>query len=599
MKVIPKRTIEAVRFQNDIGEVLSSYLNLQRAGSNFRCLCPFHKEKTPSFHVNSQRQIFHCFGCGVGGDVFKFLMQYEGVDFAMAVKMLAERVGIPIDLEEGDGDASDKSLLLKVHAELSQFYRRCLEQMSSAERARRYLEERDLGGEIADEFLIGYAPDRWDSCIRWGREHKHGTEALEKCGLILKSSRPDAATDYYDRFRNRIMFPITDEQSRVIGFSGRTLDKDPKAAKYVNSPETPLFSKSRILYALDKARRHIVESREAIVCEGQIDVIRCHQAGFPTAVACQGTAFTEDHARILNRYADSVVIVFDPDKAGQDAAVRAAATFMAAGLAVGVASLPPGEDPDSYVRKEGAEGFRSVLGRAMSAVGFQIDSLSQRENVRSEVGVMRVARAVLATISRSPNAVQRAKLVQEAAHRLGLPASALQDDLRHVLRRAHRADPPDEGESRQSPSHPPEEVALCEHMANVTDHPELADLVRAYLPLDLLADTVCRKIVESSLASLEHGRPMQEVIREMGDPDGELQRLSAQVQMAPSKATGNEFTRADAVKDSILRIWQRKLRAERGGLEDGDPMRRQLTLDLKNLGRWETGAPVIECHMVE
>jgi len=431
-RVIPKQTLEDIRFRNDIVDVIGAYMPLQRAGSAFKALCPFHREKTPSFQVNPQRQIYHCFGCGAGGDVFSFVMQHEGLDFAGAARMLAQRAGLRLELEEGEdgGAASEKDQLYKIHQELARFYRRCLLEMRSAEPARVYLAQRDLAGPVGEEFLIGYAPNRWDSALRWGEKHRYAVEMLEKAGLVLPRSRPEGSSGHYDRFRHRVMFPIRDEQNRVIAFSGRALETADTTAKYLNSPETPIFRKSRVLYAMEKARRHIVESREAILCEGQIDVIRCHQAGFTTAVASQGTAFTEEHAHVLRRYADGAVLVFDPDRAGQDAAVKTAALFLAAGLAVRVASLPEGDDADSFIRKCGADAFRAALDRAQSAIGFQVRVLSGREDQTTEVGAMRIARAALRTIRASPNAVQRARLIEEAAGLLNLPPTALQEEYR-------------------------------------------------------------------------------------------------------------------------------------------------------------------------
>ncbi|MBN1557929.1 MAG: DNA primase, partial [Lentisphaerae bacterium] len=486
-KIVPKRVLEEIRFRNDIVETVSRCLDLKRSGNTFKALCPFHKEKTPSFHVNPQRQIYHCFGCGAGGDVFAFVQQYEGVDFMTAVRMLAERAGVQLDLEDGEPGVSNKQALFDLLADVAQRYHRVLLETKSGARARRYLAQRDLSEAVIADFQIGYAPNRWDAVLNWGRKQKFPVERLEEAGLIVAGSKPGAQGRYYDRFRNRVMFPIRDEQGRVIGFSGRTLDDAADAAKYVNSPETPVFRKSRVLYGLDRARRAVTEAREAILCEGQIDVIRCHQAGFPAAVAPQGTALTEDQVRMVRRYADGVVLVFDPDRAGQDAAVRAAGVAIGAGLAVRVAALPPGQDPDTLIRERGARAFGEILEQAGSAVHFQIEVLSRRENVRSEVGLMRVARAVLGTISRTPNAVQRAALVQEAASLLNIPVSALQDDLRTAMRRSRGTAPARggaaDGTARRS-ARPLEEVELCEHLARVDDLPEIGVIVSQYLPLE-------------------------------------------------------------------------------------------------------------------
>jgi len=603
-RIIPKRTLEDIRIRNDIVDVIGAHFNLKRAGSSFKALCPFHKEKTPSFHVNQQRQIFHCFGCGAGGDVFRFIMMYESVDFVSAAKMLADRAGVTLELEEGEaGEAAGKQILYRIHEELAQFYRRCLLQTKGARGARDYLAKRGLSDETTEAFSIGYAPDRWDAALKWAQKHKYSVQLLEAAGLILKASKPTARSEFYDRFRNRLMFPIRDEQGRVIGFSGRSLGGQDKGAKYINSPETPLFRKSRVLYALDKARRPIVESREALICEGQIDVIRCHARGFETAVAPQGTALTEDHARILRRYADSACIVFDPDRAGEDAAIRTAEVFMDVGLAVRVASLPHGEDPDSFLSSKGAEAFRGVVESAGSAVGYQVRVLSSRENAESEVGLMRIAKAVLRTISHSPNAVQKAKLLQEAAERLDLPAKALEDDLRHMLRTAstyQRSGPEQGGVSppKSSSEKPAEEVALCEHMVHIDESPDTADLVAKYLRLDIITDPDCRSLIRMALESAKDGRPLQDLLREDDGTSEALETFAVQVQMAPSKITGKEFSRTDAVRSLILALWRRTLTRERDNLGEDDAERRsQITYDLNRLKTWEQGESIIEIEL--
>ncbi|MDA0576463.1 MAG: DNA primase [Verrucomicrobia bacterium] len=614
-KLISKQQLEDIRFRNDIVEVVGTYITLKRAGGAFKALCPFHKEKTPSFTVTPQRQIFHCFGCGAGGDVFGFVMQHEGVDFGMAARMLAERAGIHLELEEGaGGEAGDKAALYKIHTGVAAFYQRCLDEMKSAAHARAYLETRALSAEIVKDFLIGYAPERWDAILQWAEKNGFTDAQLELAGLLVRSERTDARHARYDRFRNRMMFPIRDEQGRVIGFSGRALDDQTQPAKYINSPETPLFKKSRVLYAIDRARKSIVDAGEAIVCEGQIDVIRCHEAGFTHAVAAQGTAFTDDHARIIKRYADSVVLVFDPDRAGQDAAVRAAGVFMQAGLAVRVAALPPKQDPDAFIRTQGKEAFGALIQKAVSVVDFQVGVLSTREDVRSEVGVMRISRAVLQTILQSPNAVLRARLTQEASARLGLPTSALLDDLRQLQSRERRAAAQSASVTEAGAEHgaiheavrPAVEVELCEHLCHVVNEPEVGELVRNYLPLKMFRDASCRRVADACLRAAESGEGLHSLLEADPDVDQVVLRLAAAVQSAPGKIRGAERGRADAVRDIILNLWRRELKSERENLEraekqnptsDGHARSKQLTIDLDALKTWENGLGIIEIEM--
>lgn len=620
MLKVSHAVLEEIRLNNDIATVIGSYITLQRSGSNLKALCPFHKEKSPSFMVNAARQSFHCFGCGAGGDVFRFVMDYEKVDFMTAVKMLAQRSGIRLKLESAeDDDQSDKAALYEINAQIAKFYQQILLKQPEGAAARKYLASRDLSKEVVDEFMIGFAPDRWDTVLRWA-EKKFKREQLEAAGLIIPARpRPDepASTEtqarWYDRFRNRLMFPIQDEQARVVGFSGRVLAAEVEAAKYVNTPETALFRKGHILYALNKARRAIVEAREAIVCEGQIDVIRCHMAGFTTAVAAQGTAFTADHARILKRYADSIVLVFDADRAGQDAALRAADTFLQVGLVVRIAALPSDDDPDSLIRrKDGANAFRQILQAAKSALDFQIDVLSGREKPDTEAGLMRLASAVVAAIARTPNAVQQDLLLRQAAVRLAVPEAALQRELDKVLKRSRPA------VAAATPqkavpvtARPIKELALTEHLvANL----ELVGLVRKYLPLELVTDDACRRLIKLCLQAEENKRDLMSIIAEQDNEERELSRFAAQTLAAPAKIKSDFSSQEESVKSLILGVrtvaLQRRrneieqiLRASRVnlaaklGVSEGkklDMEYTQLGYDIAKFKHWDTAVPIME-----
>lgn len=617
---VPHAVLEEIRLNNDVATVIGAYFTLQRSGSTFKALCPFHKEKTPSFMVNPQRQSYHCFGCGAGGDVFRFVMDYEKVDFMTAVKMLAQRAGIRLKLEsDGDNGQPGKEALYEINALVAKLYQQFLLKHPEGEAARKYLASRDLPASVVEEFMIGFAPERWDTVLRWA-ERKHTREQLEAAGLIIPARpRPEDPTPaesparWYDRFRNRLMFPIQDEQGRVVGFSGRVLAAEVEAAKYVNTPETVLFRKGHILYALHKARRAIVDSREAIVCEGQIDVIRCHLAGFTTAVAAQGTAFTADHARILKRYADSIVLVFDADRAGQDAALRAADTFLQVGLVVRIAALPAGEDPDSLIRrKEGPAEFRNLLQGAKSALDFQIDVLTGREKPDTEAGLMRLASAVVATIARTPNAIQQARLIQQAAARLAVPETALQHELDKVLKRSRpvvTAPVPPKAEPAMPRSN--KELALAEHLAA---NLELAGLVRKYLPLDLVADLPCRQVIQACLQAEQSKRDVMSIIAEQDNEERDLSRFVAQTLAAPSKIKSDFATREESVKSLILGIRTAALQRRRKEIEKQCPAVRvgaeskmiptedkkleaeytQLGYDIRNLKQWDTAVPVME-----
>ncbi len=603
--MISKAVLDDIRFRCDIVDVVDAYITLPRKSGAIKTLCPFHKEKTPSFHVNQQRQMFHCFGCGAGGDVFRFVMMHEQVDFMTAVRILAEKAGVPLEFEQGSPAASEREQILAVQEKLAQAYHTMLRKSPEAQEARDYLARRGLNADIQESFLIGYAPDKRDAIFQWAQKNGFSPSILQLAGVLAgRNEEGHGASAFYDRFRGRIMFPIRNEQGRVIGFSGRTLLKDAKTAKYVNSPETPVFRKSQVLYALDKARREIAEKREAIVCEGQIDVIRCHQAGFTQAVAAQGTAFTDDHARILRRYADGVILVFDSDEAGRNAALKASAVFLRAGLAVRVASLPTGEDPDSLILREGAASFSRILQQSASALDFQINLLLTREDIRTEAGLLRVSRAVLATICQAPNAIQRDILLNNAARRLNVAVSALQSEIRPLLRKTGQ--PETEVPPSGTSDIPRNEELLAEHLGAC---PELAGLVDSFLPLDRISSPLCRQLIEAILESRREHQDLTTTISQRDNESRDLSAFAARILSAPAK-TGSESSRQEAVESLILGIWRnewqsarRTLEQQASGTQDEAEKDRliaqaqQLTTDLKRLQKWSTAEPVLRLYL--
>lgn len=456
--LIPDHVLDQVRHANDIVDVIGSYLpNLKRAGSAFKTLCPFHKEKTPSFNVNPQMQLFKCFGCGVGGDVIKFVMLWDRLEFREAVELLAKRANIPLEFgaDRDHSAAPQKATLYKLHDEAADFFHRQLMKEPAAQVARDYLKKRKVAMEAAREFMLGYAPDAWDVMLQWGAARKYPPQMLALAGLVIERE----GGGYYDRFRGRLMFPIRDEQGRVIGFSGRVLAGDEKTAKYVNSPESPIFTKGRVLYGLDKTKRAMVDAKQAIVCEGQLDLIACYTNGVQNIVAPQGTAFTGDHGRILRRYVDEVVLCFDSDAAGQGAAVRSVDELLAAGLVVRVATMPAGHDPDSLVRDEGADKLRAVIAAARPFFEFHLDYLCARHNPQSDTGKVQISRGLAESLMKVSNAVLRATYVQRSAARLGVPESALLEEMGKLRRGRERVVEP-EPEAEVSIESPPRPAPL-------------------------------------------------------------------------------------------------------------------------------------------
>jgi DNA primase len=569
VKKVTQQTIEEIRARCDIADVIGGYIELRRAGSSFKALCPFHQEKTPSFHVNPQRQIFHCFGCGAGGDVFRFVMEREGCDFTTALRMLARRAGVEIQLDDDDGTArGEKDLLLQLHEDAATFYHRVLQEHPSAAEARDYLKARDLAGEALERFRLGYAPDVPGALLKWAAQKKYAPAQLVRAGLLAGGDEAGGGGggSYYDRFRQRLMIPIGDELGRVIGFSGRILRAELSPAKYVNSPETPLFRKSRILFAFDKARKAIVDSRRAIVCEGQIDTIRCHLAGVQNVVAAQGTAITDEHARQLRRYADEVVLVLDADAAGQKAAVRSSQVLLASGLAVRAASLPEGEDPDTLIRARGPKALLDAIEQAVPAVTFQIRWLASTGAMAGEAGLSRGARAVLETVACVPDAVQRERMIRQASDGLGVSEEALRQDLRAMMRRASNAAARTARDDAAAaappalpaaPEHPAEEVGLLEMAAA---HPGHAEMLRRYLPPRAVSDPLCRRLYERLLA---RRTPDEPILGPLEAADADASRLVARIEMSPRTKFPSEVPVEDALRSLVRAVWRRRLERRR------------------------------------
>src|SRR5579863_981196 len=418
-------TLEQVRAASDIVDVIGSYVPLKRAGANFTALCPFHKEKSPSFNVNPHKQSFHCFGCHKGGDVFTFVKEYENIPFPDAVRRLADRAKIPLEMESSPGQQHTrhvKDSLLQVHEQITQRWQNALANEASGQVARDYLVGRGVSPDAVKLFRLGYAPDLWDDTVNWAKSKGHELATVEQGGLIL---RKEGADSYYDRFRGRLIFPICDEQGRVIGFSGRVLSAEVKTAKYVNSPETPIFTKGKVFFGLDKSKRALLDADSAIVCEGQLDLIACYMAGVQNIVAPQGTALTADHARILKRYVDEVVLCFDSDNAGQNAAVRSLDSLLASGVAVRVAVIPAPHDPDSFIKQHGGEAFKQLLEKAEGFFDYYLNRLCATNDVTTDIGRLTIIHDMAEAIHKTVNSVLVDKYAQKTALRLGVSPESM------------------------------------------------------------------------------------------------------------------------------------------------------------------------------
>ena len=629
---IPESTLAEIKARIDLPDLVRSYgIDLRRAGADFSACCPFHHEKTPSCVIHPD--YFHCFGCGESGDAFRFVMKMEGLSFADAAEKLARQCGVEIKRQDDDHEARRaahlRARLLELHEQLSAFFRRCLKIAPEAQAARDYMAARDISDEIAERFAIGYAPVSAAAMQKWAGKYGFTEDEMCAAGIFRKSERYPGGRPFYG-FGGRLMFTIRDRSGRPIAFSGRILTNDKTKAKYYNSPETEIFKKSRVLFALDQAARGILHAprREAIVCEGQIDVIRCHACGFGTAVASQGTAFGVEHVQLLKKFADSVVLVFDGDGAGRKAAVKVGGEFLAVEMPVRVATLPPGEDPDSLLRSKGPDAFRACLDDAESITSFQIRTLrAQEQNPGSIDAMARVSRAALETIAKCPSAVMRAALLAEAAQLLGVPQAALEEDFENAkaagARRAPRPpaaapkgasqaqeavradddflDPAGAGKTAPQPAEEapsPVERALCELLFAYEGDRQVAELLDAHVPDAVLAHEFTRRFVAAWRA------------REGGDANA-FSALRAElppaqcawldeIMLGRAPTALSELSPAEMTRQLLRRLWAAALRRVRGGLPaastpENDARRLMYSTQIRSIERdgWERAVKLL------
>lgn len=439
---IDDASIERVRKAADIVAVVGEYVRLKRAGRNHVGLCPFHEEKTPSFNVNPARQFYHCFGCGVGGDVFSFVMEMENLDFPESVRLLAQRYNVQITETGRRDDGSGKRRREALHELLEQaavFYRRLLD-AEAGKPGREFLDARRIEGHLRQAFGLGYALPEWDALARAFTRRGVPEERLVETGLCARSPKSGRL---YDRLRNRVIFPVRDLRGRVIGFGGRDLSGEERAPKYLNSPETPLYHKGEVLYGLDLARREL-RNAPALLVEGYLDVISLHGAGHPTASAPLGTALTDRQAALLGRYADDhgVIVLFDGDAAGRSAALRSLVGLVNTGIAVRVATPPPGSDPDDVAREGGRNAVDALIDGAVELDDFIVHALVERHDYSSTTGKLELLDELTRLLLLVKERVARDLIIDRFADKLGVDERSLRLDLRRRLKENRRGEAP-------------------------------------------------------------------------------------------------------------------------------------------------------------
>jgi len=493
-----------IRDRVPIVSFIGERIPLKKAGRNYRGLCPFHQEKTPSFMVSDEKQIYHCFGCGEGGDVFKFLMKFEGLTFAESVRQLAGRAGVslPKDAFSKDPDeeiARKKKWCYRLNQIAAEYFQALLSGPSGAA-ARNYLKSRDIFDETSTQLFLGYAEKGWDGLIRHLEEKKVPIELAAELGLVKKRSGSDG---YYDFFRGRLMFPIISPRGEILGFSGRALDEsDKEAAKYLNSPDSVIYHKSNCVFGLNLAQDAVRKSDQLILVEGNIDLVSLYQSGIKNVVAPLGTALTSGHIRLLARYSKNVVVIFDGDDAGSKAAVRALPLFIAADLTPRAVAMPKDEDPDSFVKKHGAQELKTLLDNAPTLFEHVVDVIAAG-TTGDTAGRIAAMQKIIPLLKEVDDEVALGIYRGYAAKRLKIKEEILRDALRKSSGgRFFKVNQPAATPHKEGEATFRAERLLIE---TIIAKPDLVPLVYERLKPDQLSDRSCRTIAELIIREHEAG----------------------------------------------------------------------------------------------
>jgi len=546
MAQIPEHIIDEIRQASDVVDIVGQYLPLKKMGNTYKTLCPFHQEKTPSFNVNPQKQIWHCFGCGKGGNVYTFLMEYDKVSFVEAVRTLAQKAGIKIPETRADFKDGQHDLLYQANELAARFFSDNLADPKNTS-AREYLEKRGITKETQELFRLGYAPNEWDGFIKYAGRSGLSLPLLQESGLIVAR---ETGNGFYDRFRHRIIFPFFSLGGRVIGFGGRSLEQSPQA-KYLNSPETPIYHKGRGFYGFSQTKSAVGDAGYAILVEGNFDLIVPFQAGFKHILATAGTALTPDQARLLSRYARRVVVCYDPDNAGQSATERAIEPLLEAGLDVKAALLPPNMDPDAFIRERGAEEFGALIKNAITFVEFLVMRASLHKDLSQISEKSRLVNDLAGLMVKVEDTVSRSQYARETADLCGVDESLVLDLMRKK-----------QGLSPKQAAAPGKELPQTDW-----EHEIFVLLVKR----PQFLEQFWPQLKEGNLASDWLGTILQKmdlIYRERGtiDPSGLLEQFKDPEQqqrltMILARSRQGEDTMDDADKDrTVLRDYLKKLK---------------------------------------
>jgi len=539
----PEELVEEIRAKNDIVDVISGYLKMQKKGSNYWACCPFHNEKTPSFSVSGNKQMFHCFGCGVSGNVYTFVMKYENYSFPEAVKMLADRAGVQLPEAEYSEEArrreSRRARLLEVSKEAARFFYFQL-RSPQGRIGYEYLNKRELSNETMHKFGLGFAGKNGAVLVQYLRSKGFEDELIKEAGLASYSEKRGLVSQFW----NRVMYPIQDINHRVIGFGGRVMgDGEPK---YLNSPETPIFDKRRNLYGLNFART--ARSGNFILCEGYMDVIAMHQAGFTQAVASLGTAFTQEQANLLRRYTDSVLLAYDSDGAGVKAALRGIGILREAGLTGKVIDMRPYKDPDEFMKALGREAFEERIEQAENSFFFEIRILESQFDMNDPESKTKFHREIARKLCEFTEDVERDNYLQAVADKYFIGTENLRKLVRNYAAQTGLAKPVERPRSGVQQKNKPEENAKKSQrllITWVTDEPSLYEKIKKYITAEDFTEELYRRVADRLFRELEQGDYNPAGIISMFEEEEEQREAAALFHTnLPELTTGQEREKA-------------------------------------------------------
>ncbi len=427
---------QAIKDRIDIVQLIGEYVPLKKAGANWKANCPFHNEKSPSFMVHADKQIWHCFGCGKGGDIFSFVQEIEGLEFPEALRLLAQRAGVEVDTYKSEVNLSQRNRIVEINTKAAEFFHHILMELPAAKAAREYLEKRGVTKESLVDWQVGFIPDQWDLLTKYFVKKGYTLDDLVASGLTIKrdGADPTSGRGYYDRFRGRIMFPIWDVQATVVGFTGRILvETENSGGKYVNTPQTLVYDKSRVLYGINKAKLEIKSKDQVVLVEGQMDVIACHSAGMKNVVAASGTALTPEQLRLIKRYTTHIAMAFDADAAGENAGKRGITVALESGMEIKVIQIPAGagKDADECIKKDPAVWFQAVAD-AKEIMAWYFDITFKKVDLSNPRAKQEAADVLLEQIARIPYSVERDEWVRRLADKLGTDSQVVREGLKKL-----------------------------------------------------------------------------------------------------------------------------------------------------------------------